>query len=99
MYQLNKTVLTAFLILSITCSFAQTASQKTVDETCSCVKKLNPATAEEKRSEQAFACMISSLQKYMPQLKKEYDIKIDDEQKAAEAVGRNVGGKIAKECP
>ena len=96
---LRNLITAIFLCFINIYAIAQTASQKSTNETCGCVKKINPSTPEAKRTEQAFGCMLASLQKYMPQLKKEYNIQIADEQEAAKAVARNVGGKLAKDCP
>jgi hypothetical protein len=92
-----------FLILlacfPISFATAQTASKKTVDETCACVKKIKANLSEDQKLNEAITCMTGSMGKYMDQLKKEFKVTTADQNAAAREVGSKVGAQMAKDCP
>lgn len=96
---MKKTFLIILAFLPLSLAVAQTASKKTVDETCSCVKKIKANLSEDQKLNEAIACMMGSMTKYKDQLKKEYKITTADQNAADREVGSKVGAQMAKDCP
>ena len=96
---MKRYFLIGLVCLNSSLAAAQTASTKTIDETCGCVKEIKTSLSEEERLEEAVNCMNVSLIKHFDDLKKQYKVKSSDQKEATQAIGSQLGVELVKGCP
>lgn len=87
-----------FLVIGIAAQ-AQKVTNRTISEICNCVKKIDSKLSENDRTDMAIVCMAASVEKNAEALKKEYNIKTNDEQAAAQEIGTKLGVQLITGCP
>jgi hypothetical protein len=89
-------------ILSVTISFnafSQDYMEKIALQTCDCLSKIADSTDTERMYMELGVCMINASEPYKKQLKKDYNIDVNNIDKEGEALGKVVGLKMASFCP
>lgn len=88
------------LLLSITTSiFGQSYMDQIVDESCDCLDHISKKLDKEAYTMQVGLCMMKASQPYKKQLKKDYNIDMDNIVKDAERLGEVIGVQLAFKCP
>ena len=97
---MKKNLSLAFgLVFMITLANAQKSSDKAVNESCACVKKISKTAVESEQTKAAMTCFATSVGKYQAELKKEFNITTKDENEANSEIGKKLGASIAQKCP
>lgn len=94
-----KSLLT-LIVLFLTASLpAQEYLEKIAKESCSCSKSLSDTSNTERMYMELGLCMIKAAEPYKKQLKKDYNINLDNMENEGEALGKVIGLKMATICP
>ncbi|HVD98421.1 MAG TPA: hypothetical protein VNB90_09475 [Cytophagaceae bacterium] len=78
---------------------AQKVSEKTLNEICGCVKKIDKKLSEDAQTDQALACMATNMEKNFEALAKEYNLDMNNPEQAAEELGAQIGMQLVTQCP
>ncbi len=76
-------------------------SDKVIDETCDCFKKLNMDTMkDENLRNKGMNCFMTAMTAHITELAGEYGYEVSDlNQQAGEAIGKKIGAKMMQQCP
>jgi hypothetical protein len=78
---------------------AQEYLEKIARESCSCTKSVSDTGNTERMYMELGLCMIKAAEPYKKQLKKDYNINLDNMENEGEALGKVIGLKMATICP
>lgn len=92
------------LIILLSCFFsvglsAQEYLDKIAQQTCECSKKMNDTISQERLYMELGVCMIKASEPYKKQLKKDYNINLENIDAEGEALGKVIGIRMASICP
>ena len=96
---LMKYIAVFFFFLFITDSFSQQYMDKIVVQSCECLGKVSETLEPEQYNVELGLCMIEASMPYKKQLKKDYDINLDQIESEGEKLGRVIGLKMVAVCP
>lgn len=94
-----KYVLVCFSFLLMTEAFSQQYMDKIVVQSCECLGKVSEALEPQQYNVELGLCMIEASMPYKKQLKKDYDINLDEIENEGEKLGRIIGLKMVAVCP
>jgi hypothetical protein len=94
-----KYILILFSFVIITETFSQQYMDKIVVKSCECLGKVSEALEPQQYNIELGLCMIEASMPYKKQLKKDYDINLDDIETEGEKLGRIIGLKMVAVCP
>lgn len=98
-FRLMKYIPVFFFVLFITDSFSQQYMDKIVVQSCECLGKVSETLEPEQYNVELGLCMIEASMPYKKQLKKDYDINLDQIESEGEKLGRVIGLKMVAVCP
>lgn len=78
---------------------AQDVLDKIAKESCGCASDLDTTANAEQRNVQLGLCMLQSASPYQKELKKKYDIDLNDLENQGERFGQLIGMRLAVHCP
>ncbi len=87
------------LVFMLSLANAQKASDKALNESCACVKKISKTAGESEQTKEAMTCFATSVGKYQAELKKEFNITTKNENEANSEIGKKLGASISQKCP
>lgn len=79
--------------------FSQAYMEKVAEKTCECAESIPDSLSGEKYAMRLGVCMIDAALPYKKQIKKDFDIDLNDIGTSAEQLGQVVGLKMASFCP
>jgi len=100
MFFIKKIITISSLFFFSTAAFSQDYLDKIVTQTCACFSKVPDTLSTNVLQMKLGVCMITASEPYKNQLKKDYNINLDNIDKpTGERLGRLLGVKLAGECP
>ena len=78
---------------------AQDVLDRIAQEACGCASALDTTAGAEQRNVQLGLCMLQSAAPYQKELKKKYDIDLNDLENQGERLGQLIGMRLAVHCP
>jgi hypothetical protein len=78
---------------------AQDVLDKIAIESCSCAAELDTTANEEQRNIQLGLCMLQKAAPYQKELKKKYDVDLNNLDEGGERFGQLIGMRLALHCP
>ncbi|HSY62386.1 MAG TPA: hypothetical protein VK796_10940 [Cytophaga sp.] len=100
MFFIKKALIISSLFFFSTAAFSQDYVDKIVTQTCDCFSKVPDTLSTDVLQMKLGFCMIAASEPYKKEIKKDYNINLDNLDKATgERLGRLLGVKFAGECP
>lgn len=96
---MNKMLLVAAALAFSVMATAQDYMDKIAMESCECLEAIPDTTQKQELYMQLGVCMLVAAEPYQKQIKKDHGIKLENGEKAGEALGRLVGMRMAVHCP
>ncbi|MBA4053558.1 MAG: hypothetical protein C0490_02495, partial [Marivirga sp.] len=88
-----------FCFLFIADVFSQEYMDKIVVQSCECLGKVSEDLEGQQYNVELGLCMIEASMPYKKQLRKDYDINLDQIENEGEKLGRIIGLKMVAVCP
>lgn len=94
-----KSLFTIIAVLFTASLPAQEYLEKIAKESCSCTKSVSDTSNTERMYMELGLCMLKAAEPYKKQLKKDYNINLNNMETEGEALGKIIGLKMATICP
>jgi hypothetical protein len=95
----KKLSIALFFLLPMKFLFAQDYMDKILEKTCNCAESLPDTLTTDRFNILLGTCMIEASMPYKKQIKKDYNINMDNVETEGERLGRMIGLKMAAYCP
>ena len=96
---MKKLILLSFSFFLINSTYSQAYMDKILEKTCNCIVELPDTLSTDQFNLEIGACMIEASMPFKKQLKKDYDIDLDNIETDAGKLGKLIGLKMASFCP
>ncbi len=94
-----KYITITLLLFCVHSAFSQEYMDKIVVQSCECLGKVPDNLEGQQYNMELGLCMIEASMPYKKQLKKDYDVNLDEIETNGEKLGRVIGMKMATVCP
>ena len=96
----TRLLLAAILLLAgLAPAHAQDVLDKIAKESCGCAAQMDTLADEEQRNIQLGLCMLQNASPYQKELKKKYDVDLNNLDESGERFGQLIGMRLAIHCP
>lgn len=96
---MNKAIFLLFFLSSTGFVYSQKYMDKIIDDSCKCVSEISEDVKPENYTMELGLCMIKVSLPYKKQLKKDFDIDMDNIADSGEKLGGLIGSRMVGVCP
>jgi hypothetical protein len=96
---MKSTLLLFFIFFFTSLSYSQDYLTTIAEKSCQCVEKVSDTLEAKSYNMQLGICMIEAAMPYKKQIKKDYDVNMDNIGNEGEKLGGIIGVKMASVCP